>query len=158
MITIEEEKMKQKNNNERKCDVCERHIIVDDFGNGECPYCGWYNNLFSGEKPREVIFPNLISLCKAQKMYLEGKAFKPSLEDFLDATMFYGETQFNYKSFNCLLVKLDDSGSIEFNYSNSNGLSETILYKDRKDFCEHAKIECDLIKDIWDDVEDVSYV
>ena len=88
---------------EKKCDVCGKTLLASKTGNGECQYCGWYNNRLGETNENEVIFPNLISLNKARRLYQEGKPFRPDLNDFLDGLYFYSEMEFWYKGLNCCL-------------------------------------------------------
>ena len=54
---------------EKKCDVCNKTLLASKTGNGECPHCGWYNNRLGETNENEVIFPNMISLNKAKRLY-----------------------------------------------------------------------------------------
>ena len=77
---------------EKKCDVCGKTLLASKTGNGECHHCGWYNNRLGEINENMVVFPNLVSLNKAKKLYKENKPIKPDLDDFLEAFVFYGET------------------------------------------------------------------
>lgn len=57
-----------------KCPVCELSTFKDKYGNGECENCGWHIDNLSIKNKNIVIYPNLISLSKAKKLYQEGKA------------------------------------------------------------------------------------
>lgn len=139
---------------EKKCDVCGNILLASKTGNGECLHCGWYNNRLGEENENKVIFPNLLSLNKARKFFQEGKPFKPDLNDFLDGFNFYGEMQFRYKDIDCELIRSDNNGGISFCYEEG----KSILFENKEDFIENAKIGDEFVRDIWDDVEDPSYM
>ena len=139
---------------EKKCDVCGNILLASKTGNGECLHCGWYNNRLGEENENKVIFPNLLSLNKARKLFQEGKPFKPDLNDFLDGFNFYGEMQFRYKDIDCELIRSDNNGGISFCYEEG----KSILFENKEDFIENAKIGDEFVRDIWDKVEDPSYM
>lgn len=139
---------------EKQCAVCGHKYMADIYEQGECSHCGWYNGKMYSEFPDKVIFSNLISLNKARKFYKEGKSLNPSLEDFLDAFNFYGETEFFYKGKDCCLFRGKDENEIEFGWS-----PEHIYYfKNKEDFIKNAKIDNEYVRDIWDKVEDIRYL
>lgn len=103
--------------------------------------------------PDRVIFPNLISLNKAKKLYKEGKPFKPDLNDFLDMTNFYSETEFWYKGINFNLFESNE-GVIEFCWSPD----EIYYFNNKEDFIKNAKIGDKYVRNIWDKVENPKYM
>ena len=139
---------------EKKCDVCHKILLASKTGNGECPHCGWYNNRLGEINEDEVIFPNLISLNKARNLYKESKPFKPNLSDFLDGFNMYGEMQFIYKNIDCELFRSNNEGGISFYYEEGN----EILFKNKEDFIQNAKIGDEYVRDIWFLVEDPNYM
>ena len=138
----------------KQCPVCEENFLVDQFGQGECPNCNWYTDTLSEKNKNEVTYPNLISLNKAKQLYKEGKPFKPNLSDFLDGFNMYGEMQFIYKNIDCELIRSDNKVGISFYYEEGN----EILFKNKEDFIQNAKIGDDYVRDIWDLVENPSYM
>lgn len=150
-----------KKNNKRikkKCVVCGKNILIDTYGNGDCLYCGWYNNSIGEENLNKVIFPNLISLNKAKNLYKEKIPFTPSLNDFMDMLHFYGEVGFSYNGKDCGLflihAKNGDLSGIKFGWS-----PESIQnFKDKEDFIQNAKIGNEYVRDIWDKVENPCYL
>ena len=138
----------------KKCAVCNKIVLADIYGQGECPHCHWYNSNMNEEHENKVIFPNLISLTKAKSLYKEGKTFTPSLSDFLDGFMFYGEMKFVYNNIDCELIRSNNESGISFCYEEGN----TILFTDKEDFIKNAKIGDEYVRDIWDKVEDPSYM
>lgn len=138
----------------KTCSVCDESFLVDQYGQGECPNCGWNNDRLSEERPDEVIYPNLLSRNKARKLYKEGKPFKPDLNDFLEGFDMYGEMQFRYKNFDCCLFRGNSEYEIEFGWSPEN----IYYFSNKEDFIKNAKIGDEYVKDIWDLVEDPSYM
>ena len=55
----------------RFCAVCGTEYETSGSINGECKNCGWYNNALGETNSDTVIYPNLISLEKAKKLYAE---------------------------------------------------------------------------------------
>lgn len=101
-----------------------------------------------------MVFPNLISLNKAKKLFKTGKPFKPDLKDFLNGFNFYGEMEFRYKNIECELVRSNNEGGISFCYEEG----KTILFQDTEDFINNAKIGDEFVRDIWDNVENPKYM
>ncbi|MBR6778593.1 MAG: hypothetical protein IKM43_00350 [Clostridia bacterium] len=140
---------------EKKCDICGKTLLASKTGNGECAHCGWYNNSLGETNEDEVIFPNMISLNKAKKLYIEGKPFKPDLNDFLEMLYFYGEVEFWYNGLNCCVFLTDNpKGKIDFGWSPEN----IYYFLDKKDFIQNAKIGDEYVRDIWDKVENPKYI
>ena len=137
---------------EKKCSVCKNTLLVDQYGNGSCPHCGWYNTIGDGQNEDCVIFPNVVSENKARKLVSEGKPLRPSLEDFLDMFYFYGETDFEYKGQSYCLFWSEDNSEIEFDSEKFQ-----FFFKDKEDFIKNAKIDGVYVRDIWDKVENPKY-
>ena len=108
-----------------------------------------YTNKFKNR----VIYPNLISLNKAKKLYSESKPFEPNLDDFIEALFFYSEVQFNYKNiyYEVILASENDEEIIKMNDFTGGHLQ---TFKTKEDFKNNAKVEGKLLKDIWDDTTD----
>ncbi len=140
-------------NIEKKCVVCGNIVMTDIYGQGDCKNCGWYNDLMGEENENEVIFPNLVSLAKAKKLYKEGKEIRPDLSDFLDGFMFYGEMEFIYNNLCCDLFGHGEEG-IAFGWSPEN----VYYFSGKEDFIKNAKIGDEYVRDIWDKVEDPRYL
>ena len=137
------------------CPVCNAKCLKDQYGNGECACCGWILDSFGEENPDSVIYPNLISLNKAIKLYKENQPMKPDLNDFLEAFEFYGETGFEYKNLTFCLFRHGDNG-IEMGWGPND--DEVAYFKDKEDFIKNAKIENEYVRDIWDKVENPCYL
>ena len=133
-----------------KCPVCEANCLKDQFGNGECENCGWKLDKFANKFKNRVIYPNLISLNKAKKLYSEGKPFEPDLEDFIEALFVYSEVQFKYKNIYYELILASDENKeiIKMNDFNCGHLQ---TFKTKEDFINNAKVDGKLLKDIWEE-------
>lgn len=140
-------------NIEKKCSICGKTLRVDQYGNGECPHCGWYNTIGDGQNEDSVIYPNVVPENKARKLVAEGKPLRPTLEDFLDMLYFYSEVEFWYEGKNCALIISEDD-QIEFGWSPDS----ITYYKDKDDFIQSAKIENKFVRDVWDKVENPKYM
>ena len=137
-----------------KCLVCGTECLKDQFGNGECDKCGWILNSFGEKYPARAIHPNLISVNKAKKLYSEGKPFEPNLDDFIEALYSYSEMQFEYKGV-YYAVTLVDNGNDEYNIELYNEKTkEATLFNNDEDFKNNAKVEDNLLKDIWEETTD----
>lgn len=138
---------------EKKCVICGNSVLTDIYGQGRCFHCNWYNDVMDEENENEVIFPNLVSLNKAKRLYQEGKPFSPDLNDFMEMLYFYSEVEFWYKGLNCCVTLKEDS-KIEFGWSPNN----VYYFADKDDFIKNAKIGNEYIQDIWDKVENPKYI
>ena len=138
---------------EKKCVICGNSVLTDIYGQGRCFHCNWYNDVMDEENENEVIFPNLVSLNKAKRLYQEGKSFSPDLNDFMEMLYFYSEVEFWYKGLNCCVTLKEDS-KIEFGWSPDN----VYYFADKDDFIKNAKIGNEYIQDIWDKVENPKYI
>ena len=139
---------------DKPCSICKKIIKKDIYNQGNCPYCKWKNSFLADENPDNVIYPNLISLNKARKLYSEGKPFEPDLNDFVEALFFYSEMQFEYKQvyYAVELVGNDeDNYNIEL-YNSKTG--ESFFFKTKEDFVNNAKIEGEFLKDVWNETTD----
>ena len=140
---------------DKPCSVCKEMIKKDVYDQGDCPYCKWKNNFLADENPNRVIYPNLISLNKAIKLYEEGKALRPDINDFLDGLYCYREMGFYYKDLNCcVFLKGEKQKIIEFGWAPDH----IYYFKDKEDFIQNAKIENEYVRDIWDKVENPDYL
>lgn len=98
----------------------------------------------------KVIYPNLISLNKAKKLYSEDKPFEPDLNDFVEALYIYSEVQFKYKDlyYEVVLSSMNDDEIIKMNDFNGGHL-QTFISKE--DFLNNAKIDGEFLKDVWNE-------
>ena len=138
-----------------KCPVCKANCLKDQYGNGECENCGWKLDKYAHKFKNRVVYPNLISLNKAKKLYKENKPMKPDLDDFLEAFEHYSETGFEYKNVGFSLFRNGENG-IEFSWGPEP--CGTIYFKDKEDFIQNAKIDNEYVRDIWKKVENPCYL
>lgn len=145
----------QKYSTKSICPVCGNIIFMDSVGNGDkFTNCGWDHSKLHDEFPDRVLCPNLISLNKAKKLYQEGKPFLPDFNDFIDGYNFYGEMEFTYKGVTYGLMGIANEG-VEFWGMNANTYE---IFKNIEEFAEKAKINEKLLKDIWNEVENVNWL
>ena len=136
----------------KRCDVCGNIVAVDQFGDGECKNCGWEQDKFVVDHPDVVMYPHLISLNKAKKLYSQGKAFLPDFNDFIEALYMYSEMLFKHDgTLYEVFIRGDDtivfcSDEMEQEFTSKN------------DFINESHIGSRLLKDIWNEVTDVSYM
>lgn len=135
-----------------KCPVCGTTTLKDKYGNGECENCGWYIDNLSTKNKNSVIYPNLISLNKAKRLYQDGKLFKPDLNDFLEALYFYSEMIFKH---NEKVYEVFFKPDYTIVFCSKDFQQE---FKTRKEFEENANINGRLLKNIWDEVDDPSFM
>lgn len=137
-----------------KCPVCGNMCLKDQYGNGECENCGWKLDKYANKFKNRVIYPNLISLNKAKKLYSEGKPFEPNLDEFIEALYYYSEMQFEYNGvYYAVELVLDGENETNTSLYNSQTKVDTI-FNDENDFKSNAKIGDKLLKDVWDDTTD----
>lgn len=150
--------MKKNSNNKNilnKCHICGRNVYVDQFGQGNCEHCGWYQGQEDGEWPDQVIYPNMVSYNKAKRLYADGKSFIPSLEDFVEGLFFYSEMEFHYHGRRYGVV-FGKGYTINFYEFNKEEGYQT--YENKKEFMEKANIKGNLLKDLWNEVENANYM
>ena len=134
-----------------RCPVCEKIVFVNQYYGGKCDNCTWFVDKNGSKFPDSVEYPNMISLNKARKLYQEGKPFKPSFEDFIEAFKIYGEMSFYYKEKEAF-VCFEDHGNVYFTWDN-----KTNIYLNTDDFHKNARLDNKLLSEIWDEVEYADY-
>ena len=135
------------------CTVCGKIAFFDEFGNGKCPHCGW-----EMERDEErmgiaqgISYPMLVPVWRAREQYKQGKPFKATFEDFVNGLYFYSEMSFVHKGI--LYGVMFTQGKICIGHD-----GEYQLYDTREEFTEKANIDGRLLKDVWDEVENPSYM
>ena len=139
----------------KKCDVCGRIVMVDQYGNGVCDNCGWVQNIVNVNNPSKVLYPNIVSLEKAKSLYSAGKKIKPIIDEFLDALFVYSEMLFNY---NGKLYEVFLSGDESQDIIVLSDEVNKFEFYSKKEFIENASIDGKRLKDIWDDVQDARFM
>lgn len=140
-----------------KCDVCDNHILVDHFGNGDkCTICGWRQSEESFAHPNTAGIRNIPTLNNAIKQFKEGKsAILAKFEDFIDALENYGELEFTYNNTR-FGVLLDDTSNeiILLNLKNN----QKQYYSDVKNFAQNANINGIYLKTLWNQVTNTDFL
>ena len=142
-----------KEDNPGICTVCGKIAFFDEFGNGTCPHCGW--EMCKDEEAmgveQGVSYPMLVPVWRAREQYQQGKPFKATFEDFVNGLYFYSEMSFRHKGIpyevffkNRRIIFCCEAFQQE--------------YDTREEFTEKANIDGRLLKDIWDEVENPSYM
>lgn len=136
----------------KACDVCGSVVEIDQFGLGECKHCGWHQDEMAREQPDRVIYPNLIPLNKARKLYKLGEKLKPDIYDFVGGLFFYSEMRFTHNFIDYeVFLRYDDMIVFCSEYMQQE-------YATKEDFINKANIDGRLLKDIWDEVVNADYM
>jgi len=137
-----------------KCSVCGSVATRDQYGNGECKNCGW--KFSSDEKELEekvgVSYPMLVTPTTAREEYKKGLPFKATFVEFLNGLYFYSEMLFEYNK-TIYEVFLNKDSTIVFC---SHNMQQE--YKTRQEFENNANIDGILLKDLWDKIENPSFM
>lgn len=136
------------------CTVCGKLAFFDQFGNGECPHCGWEMCRDEEKMGREqgISYPMLVPVWRAREQYKQGRPFKATFEDFINGLEFYSEMSFIHKGKNYEVFKRN--GDIIFCCQAFQQEYDTY-----DAFMKKANIDGKLLKDIWDsEVENPSYM
>ncbi len=135
------------------CTVCGKVAFFDEFGNGVCPHCGWEMERDEEEMGRlqGISYPMLVPVWRAREQYRQGKPFKATFEDFVNGLYFYSEMSFVYKGI--LYCVMFSKGKIYMGHD-----EDCQFYDTREEFTEKANIGGRLLKDIWDEIENPSYL
>ena len=144
--------MGEKKNVKKTCVICGQTFLADEFGNGQCPHCNWYNSLGDGTNQDWVIFPNIVSENRARKLVAEGKPLSPALDDFLSAFNVYDTAQFIYEG-KTHTISFYDDGQLEFSCK-----EKVLTFKNKVDFIQNAKIGNNFLRDIWVKVKEPRYL
>ena len=142
-----------KQDNPGICTVCGKIAFFDEFGNGTCPYCGWEMERDEERMGREqgISYPMLVPVWRAREQYKQGKPFKATFEDFINGLNFYAEMSFRHRG--VLYGVMFTQGKICIGHNAVYQLYDTV-----EEFTEKANIDGRLLKDIWDEIEDPSYM
>jgi len=136
----------------KACDVCGSIVEIDQFGYGDCKKCGWCQDEMAKEQPDKVIYPNIIPLNKAKRLYKLGKKLKPDIYDFVGGLFFYSEMRFTHNFIDYeVFLRYDDMIVFCSEYMQQE-------YATKEDFINKANIDGRLLKDIWDEVVNADYM
>ena len=137
-----------------KCSICGNAALQDQFGNGECKNCGWKfsKNEDKFEKDLGISYPMLVTPTTARQQYKNKKPFKATFEEFVNGLYFYSEMLFNHNGI-AYEVFFKSDNKIVFCCKDFQEEFET-----RKEFEEKANINGKLLKDIWEEVDNPSFM
>lgn len=144
-----------------KCSICDNVAIQDQYGAGECKFCGWKfsRNEVDYEKDFKISYPMLVPVSRAREQYKKGLPFKATFEDFVNGLRFYSEMTLKYenKDYGVFLYSKEE---IE-NFEDIDGVVE--FFQDKvpeslqrfsniQEFEDKAQINGRLLKTIWDEI------
>ncbi len=139
----------------KKCDVCGKVCLIDQFGNGTCENCGWDQG-GSDLDHQNVGYPNTLPLSKAKILYKQKQPLLPDFEDFVNNLAFYGEMEIYYRNEKYIILRYTDHFEIEF-YS-ENDYENIQKFKSYEDFKNNCQIDNRLLKDIWNEIKNVDFL
>lgn len=142
----------------KKCDVCGNAVAVDSVGNGTCKHCGWVQGADEEafELANKISYPNLVPLSRAREQYRKGLSFKPTLEDFVNGLLFYGEMIFKYKG---EVFEVDLVGDRDKEYKIVYGSKRFCQeFSSVDEFISLATIDGKPLKDIWQEVTNAGFM
>ena len=96
-------------------------------------------------------YPMLVPVWRAREQYKQGKPFKATFEDFVKGLDFYAEMSFRHRGF--LYYVMFSEGKICVGHDDVYQLYDTV-----EEFAQKANIDGRLLRDIWDEVENPSYM
>lgn len=140
-----------KANVESKCGVCEKSILVTDYGAGKCPFCGWrQGDVF---KPDEITYSNLVSYNRAKEFVAKGEKIRPNFDEFVECLKIYRHMEFYFKNTKYGITWEDTVAFYEWDVEES--IQE---YATLELFYNNAHIRGVLLKDLWEKVENPDYM
>jgi hypothetical protein len=138
----------------KHCSVCNKAVMVDQYGNGQCKNCGWFQSESAEHNVTKVVPDNLVSFARAKQLVKEGKPIKPTLAEFIEGYEQHGEMQFWHKGRHYGLISL--TGEVQFYEWNVKGSVQS--FATIEEFATKAHIGGRLLKDIWHEIEKVDYI
>ena len=97
----------------------------------------------------------LVSLSRAREQYKQGLPFKADFDEFIRGLLFYSEMLFDYRGTTYEVFMKGDEKSDIIVFCCAEFQQE---FFSEKDFREKANINGNLLKDIWDEVQDPRYM
>ena len=142
------------------CEICGYPVVHYEYGlYQDCPKCGWRRDSDNIELKQQwgISYPMLVSLSHARDQYKQGLPFKADFDEFIRGLLFYSEMLFDYqgKTYEAYLYRNKNVEPYKFVFCCAEFLQE---YFSEKDFREKANINGDLLKDIWNEVQDPRYM
>ena len=148
--------MKEKMKTEmRFCEICGYPVVNDESGVCMCcERCGWQScgDNIEYEEKYDISYPMVVPLSRAKMQYREGKPFKPTFEDFIHGLDFYSEMAFTYRRVKYGVCYRRDHSVLFYN------ARQVWSFPTKDAFYKFASIGGDLLKDIWDQVQEPRYM
>ena len=135
----------------KKCDVCKNDVCVDQWGNGKCKICGWYQNVDCLQYPKVTNPPNFISLNKARIKYKRGEKFFPTFKEFVKLVARGFDFSFVFKNKKYQISVHNDITLWEVDTQNFT------VYKSISDFRNNLSIDGQLISTNWQNIKKLEY-
>lgn len=132
----------------QECSICGKLAIKDQYGNGECPNCGWKFSADEEQFERQVgiSYPMLVSPTTAREQYKKGLPFKATFNEFLNGLYFYSEMLLKHKD---IMYEVFFGNNDQIVFCSESMQQE---FKSRDEFERCANIDGKPLKDIWDEV------
>ena len=148
--------MKEKMKTEmRFCEICGYPVVNDESGVCMCcERCGWQScgDNIEYEEKYDISYPMVVPLSRAKMQYREGKPFKPTFEDFIHGLDFYSEMAFTCRRVKYGVCYRSDHSVLFYN------ARQVWSFPTKDAFYKFASIGGDLLKDIWDQVQEPRYM
>lgn len=140
------------------CEICGYPVVHYEYGlYQDCPKCGWRRDSDNIELKQQwgISYPMLVSLSRAREQYKQGLPFKADFDEFIRGLLFYSEMLFDYRGTTYEVFMKGDEKSDIIVFCCAEFQQE---FFSEKDFREKANINGNLLKDIWDEVQDPRYM
>ena len=140
------------------CEICGYPVVHYEYGfYQDCPKCGWRRGGDNTELEQQwgISYPMLVSLSRAREQYKQGLPFKADFDEFIRGLLFYSEMLFDYRGTTYEVFMKGDEKSDIIVFCCAEFQQE---FFSEKDFREKANINGNLLKDIWDEVQDPRYM
>ena len=140
------------------CEICGYPVLHNEYGfYQDCPKCGWRRGGDNTELEQQwgISYPMLVSLSRAREQYKQGLPFKADFDEFIRGLLFYSEMLFDYRGTTYEVFMKGDEKSDIIVFCCAEFQQE---FFSEKDFREKANINGNLLKDIWDEVQDPRFM
>ena len=139
--------------------------IVEISGQRSLKPIAWLRKLSEGELTDNteleqqwgISYPMLVSLWRAREQYKQGLPFKADFDEFIRGLLFYSEMLFDYQgeTYEAYLYRNKNVEPYKFVFCCAEFQQD---FFSEKDFRKKANINGNLLKDIWDEVQDPRYM
>ena len=140
------------------CEICGYPVLHNEYGfYQDCPKCGWRRGGDNTELEQQwgISYPMLVSLSRAREQYKQGLPFKADFDEFIRGLLFYSEMLFDYRGTTYEVFMKGDEKSDIIVFCCAEFQQE---FFSEKDFREKANINGNLLKDLWDEVQDPRFM